>query len=80
MKKIILVLLILFLYISCPADALEKAAPMDFIFKGGDYKEKITMLIDTPITARIEGSNGVFFILIQKEGVSSNTLGLTTTG
>lgn len=66
MRKIILAFLILFTYIACPADALERAAPMDFIFKGGDYKEKITMVIDTPITARIEGSNGVLFYLDTK--------------
>lgn len=66
MKKIILALIILFFYVACPADAFEKAAPMDFIFKGGEYKEKITMVIDTPITARIEGDDGVLFYLDTK--------------
>lgn len=66
MKKIIFILLIFFFYIACPANAFEKAAPMDFVFKGGDYQEKITMVIDTPITARIEGEDGVLFYLDTK--------------
>lgn len=63
MKKILLTLLMIFLYFSSPAAAFEKAAPMDFIFKGGDYRERITMVIEAPITARIKGPEGSFIYI-----------------
>jgi len=62
MRKIIFVLLLI-LYVSNPAAAFEKAAPMDFIFKGGDYRERITMVIEAPITAMIEGPEGSHFYI-----------------
>ncbi|MCK9436945.1 MAG: hypothetical protein M0Q12_07050, partial [Synergistaceae bacterium] len=36
---------------------------MDFIFKGGEYRERITMVIEAPITARIEGPEGCHFYI-----------------
>ena len=63
MISIILNLLLIFLYVPSPAAAFEKAAPMDFIFKGGEYRERITMVIEAPITARIEGPEGCHFYL-----------------
>ncbi|MDY9922075.1 MAG: hypothetical protein U2P59_09675 [Synergistota bacterium] len=56
-------LLLIFLFAESPATAFEKAAPMDFIFKGGDYRERITMVIEAPITARIEGPEGSHFYI-----------------
>lgn len=53
----------IFLFAASPAVAFEKAYPMDFIFKGGDYRERITMVIEAPITARIEGPEGSFFYI-----------------
>lgn len=61
MNKILLTFIMIFLYTASPAAAFEKAYPMDFIFKGGDYREKITMVIEAPVTARIEGQEGSFF-------------------
>ena len=52
-----------FLFAASPAAAIEKAAPMDFIFKGGDYRERITMVIEAPITARIKGPEGSRFYI-----------------
>ncbi len=63
MRKIIFVILLILLYVPNPAAAFEKAAPMDFIFKGGDYRERITMLIEAPITARIKGPEGSYFYI-----------------
>lgn len=63
MRRIILTLLLIFLYVPSPAAAFEKAAPMDFIFKGGEYRERITMVIEAPITARIEGPEGCHFYI-----------------
>lgn len=63
MNKILLTFIMIFLYTASPAAAFEKAAPMDFIFKGGDYRERITMLIEAPVTARIEGPEGSFFYI-----------------
>ena len=80
MKKIILALMVLIFYIGSPAGAFERAAPMDFIFKGGDYKEKITMVIDTPITARIEGDGGVIFYIDTKGGCELRQTGTDDNG
>ncbi|MGE4446075.1 MAG: hypothetical protein AB7C92_05415, partial [Synergistaceae bacterium] len=63
MRKILLTLLLIFLYIASPAAAFEKAAPMDFIFKGGNYRESITIVIEAPITARIKGPEGSYFYI-----------------
>ena len=62
MRKIIFALLFI-LCVSNSAAAFEKAAPMDFIFKGGDYRERIIMVIEAPITARIEGPEGSHFYI-----------------
>ena len=80
MKKIILALMVLLFYIVSPVGAFERAAPMDFIFKGGDYKETITMVIDAPITARIEGDDGAIFYLDAKCGCELRHTGTDENG
>ncbi len=63
MNKILLTFTMIFLYAASPAAAFEKAYPMDFIFKGGNYREQITMVIEAPVTARIEGPEGSIFYI-----------------
>ena len=63
MKKLLYAVLLFLLYTAVPSEALEKAAPMDFIFKGGDYRERITMIIEAPLTARIEREGGGLFYI-----------------
>lgn len=63
MNKILLTFIMIFLYAASPAAAFEKAYPMDFIFKGGNYREQITMVIEAPVTARIEGPEGSIFYI-----------------
>lgn len=63
MKRVIFLLTFISVCIAASAAAFERALPMDFIFKGGDYKEKMAMSTEAPITARIEGDDGAVYYL-----------------
>lgn len=63
MKKIIFILTAILLFTASSAFAFEKAAPMDFIFKGGEFGERINMVIESPLSAKIEGQDGSYFYI-----------------
>ena len=63
-----------------PLYAFEKAVPMDFIFKGGDYKRRITMVIDAPLSARVAGPDGSHFYIDFAGRSNFRIPRLTTTG
>jgi len=63
MKNFLLLLTAIMIFAAFPLYAFEKAVPMDFIFKGGDYKERITMVIDAPLSARVAGPDGSHFYI-----------------
>ena len=63
MKKILSLLTAIIIFAASPSYAFEKAVPMDFIFKGGDFREHMIMVIDAPLSARIAGPDGSHFYI-----------------
>ena len=63
MKKILSILTAIIIFAASPSYAFEKAVPMDFIFKGGDFREHMIMVIDAPLSARIAGPDGSHFYI-----------------
>ena len=63
MRKIFSILTATFIFAAAPAYAFERAAPMDFIFKGGDFRERMTMVIEAPLSARVDVPDGSHFYI-----------------
>ena len=63
MRKIFSILTATFIFAAAPVYAFERAAPMDFIFKGGDFRERMTMVIEAPLSARVDGPDGSHFYI-----------------
>ena len=61
MRKIILALLFV-TYISTRAFAAERAEPLDFIFKGGDYSETTALVMEKPYSGKIPGPDNISII------------------
>jgi hypothetical protein len=60
MRKIIFAIFLIF--ISSEAFAAERAEPLDFIFKGGDYSETTALVMEKPYSGKIPGPDNVSII------------------
>lgn len=60
MKKLTFALLLILL-MTTGAFAFEQAEPLDFIFKGGEFKEIYRLVVENPCKGTISGPNGITF-------------------
>jgi len=63
MRKIIFAIFIISL-ISGKASAMEQAAPLDFIFKGGDYTETSALILEKPYSGKIQGPDNTVITFV----------------
>ncbi|MCE5201638.1 MAG: hypothetical protein LLF78_03890 [Synergistaceae bacterium] len=58
-NKLFLIITLILLIFPATAYAIEEALPLDFIFKGGEYKETFHLTVDKPYKSTIPGPDGI---------------------